>query len=70
MSNALQAIAILNDLIGLAATTAEAMQKVGGVIQQAQAAGRDVSDAELDALKADRQAVIADLDEEIERRGG
>jgi hypothetical protein len=65
IANAVAAIGLLNDA---AAAYLNFSKVVTGVVAQAQAQGRDVTEAELDQLRADRMKVIGDLNEEISRR--
>lgn len=67
-SNALALIAILNDIAGLLVNGSAAYNVVAGTLAKAQAEGRDVSEAELDAARAVRLTVIGDLHAEIARR--
>ena len=50
------AIGMAIDILGGIINLTGQLQKVSALIQQAKAEGRDVSDAELDALKAERMA--------------
>lgn len=69
-ANALAILAIANDLAAVIANAAQAFGSVQGVYARAQAEGRDVSDEELDAARAERLQVIGELDAEILRRQG
>ena len=68
MSNALAAIALINDVLALMVNGSEALRSINATLQQAQAEGRDVTDAELDALRAARLQVVSDMQAEIARR--
>jgi hypothetical protein len=54
--NAAAAVAIAVDILGGILNAVVQLQKVSSLIQQAQAEGRDLTDAELDALRAERLA--------------
>lgn len=60
----LTAVQVLNTLVGAATNSMLAAQKFAGLVSMASAEGRDISDEELAALKAesdDKTAVLLDL---------
>jgi hypothetical protein len=56
MGNLALAVGMAVDILGGILALSAQLQKVSALIQQAKAEGRDISDAELDALRAERLA--------------
>lgn len=63
MSNALQALALLNDALTLATN-------IGAALRMIEREGRDLTDTELDAVRNGRMEALQLLDDEIARRKG
>lgn len=68
MGNALQAIMLLNDLLTLVSTATAQAQKISSLIQTARNENRDITDAELDALRADDDAARKALEDLIKAK--
>lgn len=69
MSNTVQAVSLAVDLLTLVAETTVKLQQVNALLQKAHSEGRDITDAELDSVKAlDDQAKLR-LDAAIAKAG-
>lgn len=69
-ANTLAALAIINDLITVAANVSNAIAQIQSTIRAAQAAGVDITPEQLDEARQAREAVIGEIDAEIARRQG
>lgn len=69
-ANTLAALAIINDLITVAANVSNAIAQIQSTIRAAQAAGVDITPEQLDEARRARETVIGEIDAEIARRQG